>query len=347
MRSASQPERKGCYELTDTKRHRYSVLAPIPIETKLELASLAVEFFSPVSYRQMCKVIGIDDGEAIRPLSGRDFLKYLKAMKALNDPDQYLWQIRTLLRDMCSADILTDMGIGSDVLIGRHYYYQRELTNLERMGKLWLAPALGPEYIYRVYSAATCQIIGTLKGEGRAGTALIVAPNWLLTCAHVIRDMAVSEQQYLRDQHFTVTDTLAHESIDIGLVKTLEELPVTPGLSFRDPRVGEPVFTIGYPRIPLSKESSLILHRGEITNPEMTMMSGDKIFTYSAIARPGNSGGPIVGEHGSVIGVVTHELAQDCERPGSPFFAGIGTAEIATSVRALAPDLVLPVETYE
>ncbi len=331
-----------------SNRKRYSELGPLPIEEKIRLAALAVKFFSPLSYKEMCEAIGITpDPTTIRPLSGHDFLKFLKISNELGDPDKHLWQIRDLLRALCAANILADMGPGKDFMIGHQYYFLREMTTIERQGWLWLAPALGPEFLYQVYSSATCQLTGISDGGARAGTALIIAPRWLLTCAHVLTDMSVDERQKFRGVEFSVSATYAHESIDVGFVQTSIDLPITRGLSFRSPRVGDFVCTVGYPRIPLSVEPSLILHRGEVTNARVEVFSGETLFTYSAIARPGNSGGPIVGEHGSVVGIVSRALAEDASGAGTPFYSGVGTSEIESAARELVPQVELPIETYE
>ncbi|MFD2436298.1 S1 family peptidase [Modicisalibacter luteus] len=107
------------------------------------------------------------------------------------------------------------------------------------------------------------------------------------------------------------------------------------------------MYTLGYPRIPLSTEPSLVMQRGEVTNPEVTMFSGDKVFLYSAVARPGNSGGPIISESGHVVGIVTESLEENTTQSGMPFHAGIKTAELTSAVAELDANIELPIETYE
>jgi S1-C subfamily serine protease len=78
------------------------------------------------------------------------------------------------------------------------------------------------------------------------------------------------------------------------------------------------------------------------------LIHGQEVFLYSAVARPGNSGGPIVASSGHVVGIVTQQLEdQQYKSDVAPFHAGIDTLTILNAVKELAPSLSLPFETYE
>lgn len=331
------------------ERARYSRLAPLTFQERLRLSLLAIKFFAPPAYRDMCAIIGKTPAEnRIEPFDGRDFLVYLEKTGQLTDPDRYLYRIRELLSKLSAVHLLTEMGRGKDVMIGTHYYFMRELTEREKRSVLWLAPALGAEFLLHMFSEATFQITGVNKsGDVRAGTGLLIAPEWLLTCAHVIKDMTVNEMQTFGDKQFKIVHLLAHSTIDIGLIEITPSIPDLTGLAFRDPVVAETVFTVGYPRIPLSQEPALVMHRGEITSSEIRTFDGQSLFLYSAIARPGNSGGPIIGESGHVVGIVTDELSEKASDARMPFFAGVRTSEIARAVAELEPAIVVPIEDYQ
>lgn len=330
-------------------RDRYSRLAPLSFHERLRLSVLAIDFFAPRAYRDMCGLIGKVPAEnRVEPFSGRDFLTYLEKAGKLPEPNRYLHRIRELLARLCAEHLLTDVGQGKDVLIGTHYYFMRELTALEKQSVLWLAPALGAEFILHMYSQATFQITGVNKsGDMRAGTGFLIAPQWLLTCAHVLNDMKVDEVQCFGGTQCKVLRALPHSTIDVGLVEITPSLPSLSGLAFRDPVVAEPAFTLGYPRIPLSQEPALVMHRGEITSPRIDTFSGQTLFLYSAIARPGNSGGPIIGENGHVVGIVTDELSEEISKVGMPFFAGVRTSEIVRAVAELESTVTVPTENYD
>jgi len=87
----------------------------------------------------------------------------------------------------------------------------------------------------------------------------------------------------------------------------------------------------------------LVLHRGEITNTEITTLLEHKLFLYSAIARPGNSGGPVISSSGNVVGLVTEELLGQ-DSPNAPFYAGVGGEEVAKAISEIGVPVRLPIE---
>jgi hypothetical protein len=328
---------------------RYSRLAPLPINQRIQLSVAALRFFSPMNYMEMCAALGKTPLEGrVQPFVARDFLSYLNTCGLLDEPDRYTYRLRDLLMQLERAGLIMDVGRSNDIFLGTIYYSMKELTTRETEGLVWLAKALGPELIYSLYSTATAQITGiNSHGDVNAGTALVVAPNWLLTCAHVLNDMVVDDSQIVCGQRVDVLRTIPHPTMDVGLVEVASPVPMLTGLSFRDPIVSEPVFTLGYPRVPLSREASLVMQRGEVTSCEVTLLDGRQVFLYSAIARPGNSGGPILSETGHILGIVTEELAEESAGFRMPFHAGIRTSEIVRALTELDAPFRLPVEDYE
>jgi hypothetical protein len=328
---------------------RYSRLAPLAITQRAELAVAALNFFSPAEYEKMCRAVEKARASTrIEPFSGRDFIRYLETTKLLPEAERYSYKIGELLAELAQHGLLKEVGRSGDVLLGTHYYFLLELTSRQQQGILWLARALGPEFLYNVYAQATAQITGVTKaGDVHAGTGLVIAPNWLLTCAHVVRDMQVDDNQFIFGETRHVMRTLMHPTFDVGLVELEQPMPLLPGLAFRTPIVAEPVFTLGYPRIPLSRDATLVMQRGEVTNSGVTLLDGSVVFLYSAIARPGNSGGPILAETGHVVGIVTQELSEKSLDFQMPFHAGIQTEQLVRAISELGVPVLLPVESYE
>ena len=84
----------------------------------------------------------------------------------------------------------------------------------------------------------------------------------------------------------------------------------------------------------------LVVQRGEVVNPAVKSQQDEQFFLYSAIARPGNSGGPIVAQDGRVVGLVTHDLP-DAKQEASPFYRGVPAGEIRRALSDLgAGDLI-------
>ena len=331
-----------------SKEHRYSKLAPFTLKNRVDISSLALSFFSPMNYNGMCTAIGKTPSQnSIEPLRARDFIHYLEKSNCLPEANRYAQRINELLANLVHHNFLKEMGKDNDVFCGTSYYFLSELTNLQKKSFLWLAPALGAEFIYNIYSNATVQITGTKNGDVLAGTGIIIAPHWILTCAHVLNDMVLDKTQYHFDIQNQVKNTYKHSTIDVGFIEMETAMHVLHGTAFSDPIIAETVFTLGFPRIPLSQKPALIMQRGEVTNPNVTLFDNSNVFLYSAIARRGNSGGPIISGSGHVVGIVTKELLEVSEYFPTPFHAGIKTSEIVQAINDLNISVKLPIEFYE
>ena len=328
---------------------RYSRLAPLSLEQRVQVSLEALNFFSPMSYEKVCAVIDRPQTPGrTEPLDGGEFIKYLERSGVLPESSRYTTRIRDLLSQLEAAGLLTAMGQGRDALIGKRYYFLKELTTLERKGVLWISKALGAQFIHNAFASVTFQITGADEaGDIHAGTALAVGPNWLLTCAHVLTDMRVHEEQYLAGRLHRVLRTTHHPSIDVGLIFIEPTVEVLPALAFRDPELSETLFTFGYPRVPLARAPALVMQRGEVTSTEVTLLDGSRVFLYSAVARPDNSGGPILSASGHVLGIVTEELADEARRPTLPFHAGVAASTISAALAEIEPAVLLPFENYD
>lgn len=210
----------------------------------------------------------------------------------LSEPMRYMQRIDELLRQLARAGLLTEQGSGQTPLLGKHYYFLHEFTTIEKTGVLMLARALGPSFLYWAYQTGIYQIIGVAEsGDHHAGTGIAIAPRWIMTCAHVVQDMKVDSFQGLPGREFNIVREIAHDSVDVALIEVDRDLHVVQGLNFRDPHIAERVYTLGYPRIPLSIEAALVMQGGEVSVEQITSFSKENFFLFSAIARPGNSGG--------------------------------------------------------
>lgn len=332
---------------------RYQNLGPLTVHQRICIALAALRFFSPTSYRDNCAKLGqTADPKSIRPFSGMDFIKFLDKpgvlpQSLLLEPMRYLQRIGELLRHLARAGLLTDQGSGQTPILGNHYYSLYEATAIEKTGVLILARALGPSFLHWAYQAGTYQITGVAEnGDQHAGTGIAIAPRWLMTCAHVVQDMKVDNHQSLPGREFNIIREIAHENVDVALIEVDRDLHVVQGLNFRDPHIAERVYTFGYPRVPLSIDAALVMQGGEVSVEQVTAFSKESLFLFSAIARPGNSGGPILSEDGHVVGIVTKELSEN-DPLKQPFHAGIAASTLDRALQELGCPVSLPVETWQ
>ena len=210
---------------------------------------------------------------------------------------------------------------------------------------------LGPEFLHRLCASVLAHISGTDgKGDPVGGTGLVVDERHILTCRHVVCDMKLDPTQRVQGQDYEIDSLHCHPRFDIAMMR-MSGPPLTPvpGLFFQPPIVGQDVYTLGYPQLPGLREASVTMQLGAVTNEWVTSLAGDPLFLYSAIARPGNSGGPVMSENGYVVGLSTMDSIG--QYPGedafSPHYAGIPAQVLVQAVQDLDLGISLPFEPYE
>lgn len=117
------------------------------------------------------------------------------------------------------------------------------------------------------------------------------------------------------------------------------------GVAFRDPKWSDETYVFGYPPVSKLDAPYLVVQRGEAVNPSVRSQQDERFFLYSAVARPGNSGGPIVAQDGRVVGLVTDELP-DAQQMAAPFYRGVPAGEIRTALSDLGVDHLLRWEDW-
>jgi uncharacterized protein len=140
-----------------------------------------------------------------------------------------------------------------------------------------------------------------------SGTGFFVTPDGLLvTNFHVVED---AENYSVRTRTGTLPAKLikADKANDVAVLKVngsnFNALPIA---ARRDVRLGENVFTIGFPN-PEMQGTEPKLTRGEISS--LAGMKDDpRHFQISVPVQPGNSGGPLVDLNGNVVGVVSMRM---------------------------------------
>lgn len=144
--------------------------------------------------------------------------------------------------------------------------------------------------------------------------------------------------------------------IEVGFAEN-EHLPALGGMAFRDPSWQDDVYVFGYPYVPGLTERPITVARGQMVTPstEAAAVAGyprQPTFLTSEIARPGDSGGPIVAQDGRVIGLVAENAREvlstaggvDAESPDSPpFYRGIPAGEVLRAIEYLGFSWRVPV----
>jgi serine protease Do len=166
------------------------------------------------------------------------------------------------------------------------------------------------------------------------GSAFAISnKGFILTSYHMIKG---ADSIYIRNAGLDRTSAhlvLAEPALDLAILKVddpsvSETWEVPFSLKDRPSDVGERVFTLGYPR------NEMVYGDGAISS--LSGYSNDtSMYQISIPVNPGNSGGPLLDEHGSVVGVIRGKIG-GAEATGFAVKAG----EILRTISLQAPDSV-------
>ena len=283
--------------------------APWGLQSRLKLVALACDFFNATKAAASHTVIGkkASRGGSPKPLTVSDFLKYLEVKKVFRKTPS-AFRVAQIVERMASTGLLVHAGYGKTSIAGLqdHYLYMATVSEARRY-LFRLVPVLGPEYLYELCAPGLVQITGTNKdGVAGAGTGLVVHPDYVLTCRHVVSDMKVDGEQMFQGRKYAINEESMrkHSDVDVAVVRVGgAPLTLLEGALFQAPVVAQPVYTLGYPKLPGLRNASVTMQQGAVTNESVTSLCGENLFLYSAISRPGNSGGPVMSDDGYVVGL--------------------------------------------
>ena len=147
------------------------------------------------------------------------------------------------------------------------------------------------------------------KFKGATGTCFAVSPDGvLLTAYHVVED-AKSILVHFQGRAVARAKVEAFsKKTDLAILRINFRTPYyLPLAAVRSVRVGEQVFTMGYP------VTNVLNQEPQLTEGSVSALSGLRgeatLLQMSVSIRPGNSGGPLVNKRGQVVGVVTFPSA--------------------------------------
>ena len=329
--------------------------APWGLQSRLKLVALACNFFNANKVAASHTAIGkeVRSGGNPQPLTVSDFLKYLQ-VKMVFRKTPNAFRVAQIVERMASTGLLVNAGYSKPSIAGLQDHYLYMVTASEaRRDRFRLVPVLGPEYLYELCVPGLVQITGTNRdGDAVAGTGLVVHPHYVLTCHHVVSDMNVDGEQTFQGRKYAVNDESMHKhsDVDVALV-WVGGAPLTPlkGALFQAPVVAQTVYTLGYPKLPSLRDASVTIQQGAVTNESVTSLCGESLFLYSAISRPGNSGGPVMSDDGYVVGLSIVDATAQYQPDGafSPHYAGVPAQVVVEAVESFELGIELPFENYE
>ncbi|MDH3214677.1 MAG: serine protease [Candidatus Krumholzibacteria bacterium] len=140
------------------------------------------------------------------------------------------------------------------------------------------------------------------------GTAWPLAAGYVVTSNHVVAETDTVQLVTNDQDQIEAYVVLRDETSDIAILRTAQphRLPKALPLTDTTGRLGERVFTIGFPRIDIMGEEPKLTTG--IISGENGIRDDVRSYQTSVPIQPGNSGGPLVNMRGEVVGIVTSML---------------------------------------
>jgi len=193
------------------------------------------------------------------------------------------------------------------------------------------APAVDSQAILQQAAPAVAVVRGSSGPRQVTGTAFVIdSQGWLLTAAHVVRpaqqvQVALPSMGPLEAQVVGYDATRDLAVLRVTAPSPLPTLPLADGAA----RVGETVFVVGAPR---GRPGGVTTGEVVATSTSLPGLVRDIFIQFSAVVRPGESGGPVLNSRGQVVGLV---VAASIDRANGR--AGLAVSEDA--IRGALPQM--------
>jgi S1-C subfamily serine protease len=155
-------------------------------------------------------------------------------------------------------------------------------------------------------------------GKWYTGTGFVAGPKGtIVTAYHVVEGARTVHVTLSSGRQGIARVARRNEAADLAVLEFWQETPdyLTLGTG-ADVRIGQPVWTLGYPVV------GLLGLDPKFTDGSVSALSGingaSEVYQVTVPIQPGNSGGPLVTDNGTVIGVMTSSAAE------LPFFKATG-----------------------
>ncbi|QHT69604.1 trypsin-like serine protease [Rhodocytophaga rosea] len=158
----------------------------------------------------------------------------------------------------------------------------------------------------RNIASAVPEIQPEVRPVSYSATGFMVASNgYVVTNYHVINgaDSVFIESRMDELCRYKVKEVYSDKLSDISILKITDPdftstVRVSYGFKIKEADLGEPVYTLGFPR------EDMVFGEGSISSK--TGFEGDTTaYQISIPVNPGNSGGPLLDEKGNLIGMIT------------------------------------------
>jgi S1-C subfamily serine protease len=187
--------------------------------------------------------------------------------------------------------------------------------------------------IFKVYGEApSCS-------RGIEGSAFVYAPHRVITNAHVVAGTTQVYIQVSRNHNVPATVVLFDPKRDIAVLN-VPDLNAPPlRLATKTAGKGDPAVVLGYPEDgPFNVRSARVRSRSTVTGSDIygNGTLEREIYSLRAIVRSGNSGGPLMADDGTILGMV-FATALDSSDTGYALTSGEMSRDAAKGRTATEP----------
>lgn len=227
--------------------------------------------------------------------------------------------LKTILNELCKRNYMHKL-LGTCDENTRYYASMGIFDNFDKetAANILNCFCFGPRYIYKSYKDNVKLIRGvTLSGDPISGSCFICGDS-IYTAAHCVRDVknieidGFTKEEIKKAKVYISND----KGIDVAIIQNLN-LDCYKKAFFQDASVLDEVIVMGYPIIPcfqefLTVEKANISSVGEmrfaategsIAAIERSYLDKSTLMLVTAKIRGGNSGGPVINNHGFFVGI--------------------------------------------
>jgi len=144
-----------------------------------------------------------------------------------------------------------------------------------------------------------------MKLKGNGSGFIITEDGYLLTSFHVV-EAARAVKVKLRGQLYDAAVVRKDKGADLAILKVSGEFKPLPLVDSRGVKLGERVFTLGFPNVGIQGEEPKFTE-GSISGL-YGLQDDSAEFQISVPVQPGNSGGPLVNAAGQAVGIIASKL---------------------------------------
>ena len=177
--------------------------------------------------------------------------------------------------------------------------------------------------------SASLPAVALVETPGGRGTGFFVAPDTLVTNAHVVEGNAYVTIKLSTGETLSGRVTQRSDDLDLAAIRTNDSRPGQATLalaSSREARIGQEVIAIGSP---LGLQNTVT--RGIVS--ALRQVGSVVLVQTDAAINPGNSGGPLLDRSGRVLAVATMRMGGRAEALGF----GVGAEHVRVMLDGRAP----------